>query len=829
MLRERLAGGTGILESVVPFPKMNSNPPASPTGPPSNCPTDMVWQRLLREELEPAGTPDLAAHLEACSICRARLDALAGLDAVVPAAFAAEPPKPDSAALRAVLEQTSRREFLVRSTDSEPEPVADREILLPAQRPETLGRFAGYDVVKRIASGGMGVVYQAWDPALNRMVALKILAPVLAASDTARARFLREGRATASVAHDHVVAIHAVGEDRGLPYLVMALVSGVSLERRLQNGPLELTEILRIGRQIALGLAAAHAQGLIHRDVKPGNILLENGIERVKLTDFGLARAVDSPGVTRPGTIAGTPEYMSPEQARGEPVDARSDLFSLGSVLYACATGVSPFAADSTPATLKRVCDHEPPPLSQIRPTMPIWLGQLIARLMVKGPAQRWGDAEEVARCLADCLVQLEAARGDAAAVNPPFLPSAQRDHRRYPKIGWAVLGFAVVAALIFGGWYFSRKGSVDPAAPVQLLRTGARPLGFAQVADAIERSGPAGGVIELAFDGPREMGPVQIGAQGLTLRAAAGRRPVVVGAAAGTSWIRSDGPLVLEDLELRTVAADADSTALADPDLWQQRMAPEQRRERIQASDQFPAIVQVRAGNFVARRCRFVVGLGEGTPPDAVLLTGSPRAEFWGCEFYALGNVAIRWRSGGREKTNSANAAAPAVLWVTNCLFFAGRPLALLSGNDDDRVTLTQSTFIAGALLTTSARTLPNVSADHNVFVVRALFDPRSGLNASPGPRWQEQQNIFSNPLRTNSTREWFARKPGPQSRLVQLGFHERMREMSARPRPMTPMDFRITDDDAAGTDLSGDQLRLLGCQPATVGPRTPSEKKPH
>src|SRR5205807_9975338 len=159
--------------------------------------------------------------------------------------------------------------------------------------------------------------------------------------------------------HEHVVAIHAVDEVKGLPYLVMAYVPGLSLQQRLdRSGPLELAEILRIGLQTAAGLAAAHAQGVVHRDIKPANILLENGVERVKITDFGLARSVDDASLTQSGVLTGTPQYMAPEQARGEAQDHRVDLFSLGSVLYALCAGRPPFRANTTMAVLRRVSDE---------------------------------------------------------------------------------------------------------------------------------------------------------------------------------------------------------------------------------------------------------------------------------------------------------------------------------------------------------------------------------------------------------------------------------------------------------------------------------------
>ena len=160
--------------------------------------------------------------------------------------------------------------------------------------------------------------------------------------------------------------------------------------------------------QAAAGLAAAHAQGLVHRDVKPANILLADGVERVKLTDFGLARAADDASLTKTGIIAGTPQYMSPEQARGESVDQRSDLFSLGSVLYAMCTGRAPFRAETSYGVLRRVTDEEPRPIREINPDIPEWLCRIIARLMSKQPDDRFASAREVAELLEECLAHVQ-------------------------------------------------------------------------------------------------------------------------------------------------------------------------------------------------------------------------------------------------------------------------------------------------------------------------------------------------------------------------------------------------------------------------------------
>src|SRR5262249_10964096 len=238
--------------------------------------------------------------------------------------------------------------------------------------------------------GAFGIVLKALDTDLLRPVAIKVLAPYLASNGTARQRFLREARAAAAVSHDHVVKIHGI-ESAALPYLVMEYVTGVSLQARLdRDGPLTPRDIARIGLQAARGLEAAHAQGLVHRDIKPANILLENGVERVKLTDFGLARAADDARLTQSGVAAGTPLYMSPEQARGETVDHRSDLFSLGSVLYTLATGFPPFRAGSTIGVLNRITNDAPRPIRETIPDFPPALEAIIMQLLEKDPQKRF-------------------------------------------------------------------------------------------------------------------------------------------------------------------------------------------------------------------------------------------------------------------------------------------------------------------------------------------------------------------------------------------------------------------------------------------------------
>jgi eukaryotic-like serine/threonine-protein kinase len=268
----------------------------------------------------------------------------------------------------------------------------------PPREPGFLCRMEHYDVMQLIGNGAMGFLFQAFDAALHRIVAIKVLAPQLATTANARRRFLREARAMAAIRNDYVIDVYAVGETQGIPFLVMEFIAGSSLAHEIYlSGGLDLPKLVRVAYQTACGLAAAHAQGLIHRDIKPSNILLEHTLERIKITDFGLARAADDPGLTQLGTISGTPQFMAPEQASGDRVDHRCDLFSLGSVLYAMCTGRAPYQGASTMSVLRQVCDEAPQPIRELNPDVPCWLIEIIGKLQAKSPCQRFQSATEVA------------------------------------------------------------------------------------------------------------------------------------------------------------------------------------------------------------------------------------------------------------------------------------------------------------------------------------------------------------------------------------------------------------------------------------------------
>jgi Leucine-rich repeat (LRR) protein len=365
-----------------------------------------------------------------------------------------------TAPMRLAAEQAGRGEPGPTSREPLPDDGAEPlSFLSRSDQPGVLGRLGHYEVQQVIGRGGFGIVLKAFDERLQRPVALKVLAPALAATSAPRRRFLREARAAAAVRHENVVTIYAV-EEQPLPYLVMEYVGGENLQQRLDRlGPLDVPAVLRIGRQVAAGLAAAHEQGLAHRDIKPANLLLEGRGDRVKISDFGLARTADDASLTQSGYLAGTPLYMAPEQARGEALDPRADLFSLGSVLYVMCTGRPPFRAPSTLAVLKRVAEDTPRPIREIIPEVPEWVCALIARLHAKEPGDRFASAQEVADLLAGVGTRPQPLGGAPPAPGPAGAVAAASAPPRHARRRWLVA--AAVVLLLLAGWGLTEAAGV--------------------------------------------------------------------------------------------------------------------------------------------------------------------------------------------------------------------------------------------------------------------------------------------------------------------------------------------------------------------------------
>jgi len=423
-----------------------------------DCPTPEALRRLMSGLADEEAIDRFAHHLAGCPHCTQAIRELGQDDPLLAAlrtacVKAAEEDEPHVAELietlrllrhDAALGTQELDQDLVETplpnpadeTLSEVDQVADElDCFLGARRHEDELGVLGSFVVRRIlGAGGMGIVVAAEDVQLSRPVAIKVMRRTLARSAGSKERFLREARAMAALDHDHVVPIYQVGQERGVPYFAMPLLKGESVETKLRRqGRLTTQEVVQLGKETALGLAAAHARQLIHRDIKPGNIWWEprqadaahqgdatpardQPRSRVKLLDFGLVRAAEESGaLTATGLIAGTPAYMAPEQARGEKVDERTDLFSLGCVMYQALTGQRPFGGDNPTAMLWAVTNSPPQRVLELNADVPPRLALLIERLLEKDPARRFQTATELAAELSEIESALHRAHERAA------------------------------------------------------------------------------------------------------------------------------------------------------------------------------------------------------------------------------------------------------------------------------------------------------------------------------------------------------------------------------------------------------------------------------
>ena len=435
------------------------------------CPGPDQLQSIALGDLPEASAAMLIEHIESCATCAKRMSAIAAEDTLVEAVRAKDT-RDDGKEQQAVSRLLQKVQALVPAAkrqgnatlDPTPPGMSDAgetaafsfneqaareekedDGLAPPQAPDEIGRLGPYRILKVLGEGGMGKVFLAEDPNLQRSVALKVMKPALAKNTSARQRFLREARLAASIEHDNIVHIYQVGEDRGVPFLAMQLLKGASLEDLLRrSGRMKIKQVLRIGAQIADGLAAAHERGMIHRDIKPGNVWIEpTGGGRVKILDFGLARtSKGETGLTQSGTILGTPAYMPPEQARGDDVDHRCDLYSLGCVLYRMATGDLPLKGNDTMAMLMALATQEPTVPTKINPEIPQPLSDLIMKLLAKDPKQRVGSAKEVVKALKlldqslNSPVPGDTAVVSASALKPPIATPISKSNRPNPFAG---------------------------------------------------------------------------------------------------------------------------------------------------------------------------------------------------------------------------------------------------------------------------------------------------------------------------------------------------------------------------------------------------------
>jgi len=401
------------------------------------------------------------------------------------------------------------------------------------------GRYA---VERELGRGGMGVVFLARDLALDRLVAIKLLPPALAASADRRARFLREARTAARLSHPNIVSIHAVEESDGLVFFVMGYVAGETLgERVRRQGRLPAAEVTQVVREVAWALAYAHRQGVVHRDVKPENILLERDGGRAMVTDFGIAQVSGDAAETPAGQIIGTARAVSPEQAAGEPVDGRSDLYSLGVTAYLAATGQWPFDGDSAAAVLAKHLTQTPPPVRSLRPDLPAPLAAAIERCLAKSPADRFASGEELAAALGSTLPVL-------ATTPAPVARAARELHDLGTDLGGygSVMLFVVVFNLVTR--FYHPFGEVDVFLGLvnwgiglaMVALTGVRKVtAFRAIRDAIQRGYGFEDIRAALLGSDEEREPVSPAGK---LAAAAGWLAAFAGSCVAWYWVSTAG-----------------------------------------------------------------------------------------------------------------------------------------------------------------------------------------------------------------------------------------------------------------------------------------------
>lgn len=391
--------------------------------------------RFVDGQLDANASRDFEDHLETCEACRQRLEQHVASES-------------DWQSAREILSHSFVAHAHGDDAQSEPHLLEHligqvQSLLAPTEHPEFLGRIGQYEVVAIVGRGGAGIVVKAFDRALSRNVAIKILSPEFAAVGPARERFAREAKAMASVMHENLVPIFEVSTHQGLPYFVMEFLPGGSLGRRLRDqGSFDVLSVVRIGMQVATALAEAHAQGLVHRDIKPDNILLDRGTDRVRVADFGLVRVMGEASATQSGLVTGTPQFMSPEQVRGETCDGRSDLFSLGVVMYTLCAGQTPFRAETTYGVMQKVLRDQPPSLREVSPGIPAWLDAFIFKLLEKDPSARFASAKEVGELLREELAHLQ---------SPQIAKQPTRQWRSFRPSRATRWGLAAAMALVLG------------------------------------------------------------------------------------------------------------------------------------------------------------------------------------------------------------------------------------------------------------------------------------------------------------------------------------------------------------------------------------------
>ncbi len=577
-----------------------------------NCPELDLLQQLVDDELADELRDQLVEHLSLCADCQKRIDSSAETKLWGDALSDLNTCPNESSLLEKVLAN-------VKSSLDPWQKEHPTQSMYSGISAEALAWTGdGFELIAVLGQGGMGIVFKARETSLDRVVAVKVLSPKFAVDPSARERFLREARAAAAVNHPNVVTIHAVSDSGPLPYLVMEYVAGETLQERLdESGMLPTSEVAHIGGQVAAGLSAAHNSGVLHRDVKPANIFLDENTRQVKLGDFGLAMVCGQSQLTKTGMLAGTPTYVAPEtlDPAAKP-DHRADLFSLGSVLYAMCCGRAAFEGHSVVATLHQIANGQPTPVAEQNPNVPAWLGDIIGKLHEKDADLRYQSAEAVQSALETHAL------GSIDVVPPPARqvrsqPQRERNGSRL-AIFVAVCVVAAVLAVLSTVW------TRVPEDFSVFNDEGALVGSFADLSEAVEMA-PDGSRIEIQGDGPYFVEPMTLTQRSLTLIAAENCEPVLRfefedNHEEDETCLIAEGDLSLEGLSLVCEVGDEVG---------------------------FPCLVHASEGAFHADTCRFIIG-----PQGSCLVCNTEHPiVLMDCELHAVGGDCVELLTEGEDR----------------------------------------------------------------------------------------------------------------------------------------------------------------------------------
>ena len=595
-----------------------------------NCLTNAELRLLLTANTAPEHN-GLLEHLGDCSYCQNQLAELAGdsswIEDLQISQTAPRHPDQTKAAvdeteLANVMERMSARTETAITATGTPKGLSFDG--LPFTQQLVAGRrFGPYEIQSRLGAGGMSVVFTAHDHVLDRQVAIKFLSAELENSKSARQRFLREAKSAAAVENDFIVPIYSADEVDGFPFLVMSLIKGQSLQQRIDtSNPLTIEQTVRIGIQITKGLKAFHSRGLVHRDLKPSNILLQKPDNRVRITDFGLAKCTDDNQLTKSGTVLGTPNYMSPEQAMGQQVDSRSDIYGLGAILYACVTGRAPFEGPTSLQILNQLRERPPHSILDLKPDTPPWLVQVIEKLMSRAPDNRYQSAGEIIDALSQHSQTTD-------------LPSHQKTHsRRLTRIAACAIILAIAASYFLWPENSSPVVVSPPVTPIpdpiqNNVPDGSDHADFQitiKTTDNTKRVFPTlaqavgaarnGDIIEIQGDDTHEIGnPIETAGKQLTIRSLPGSKPVlaIINTELATAVV-TDNDLVLEGLTFRFNDQNKPGSVRGP------------RRTAIHCV----------SGNLHVSNCRFDAMNSQADSLDCITVENAKRCEIRNTEFYS-------------------------------------------------------------------------------------------------------------------------------------------------------------------------------------------------